>query len=173
MGTSNTLIEDNLIEWCGWADAERGWEAAGAKFHGARNLLFRRNVVRHMRKRVIRLVSDSQRSDSARPGRPCLHGDAARRQACVECASQSRSSMGGRITRAWSACARGDRHLWRDGIAGEQRRREIGIRMALGALPSQAIRLVVLDFPRQIEFEIRTGRRLRMRSVSRSLILRV
>jgi hypothetical protein len=49
MGTVDTLIEDNLIEWCGWADAERGWEAAGAKFHGARNLLFRRNVVRHMR----------------------------------------------------------------------------------------------------------------------------
>ena len=49
MGTSNALIEDNLIEWCGWADAERGWEAAGAKFHNARNLLFRRNVVRHMR----------------------------------------------------------------------------------------------------------------------------
>jgi len=49
MGTSNTLIEDNVIEWCGWADAERGWEAAGAKFHNARNLLFRRNVVRHMR----------------------------------------------------------------------------------------------------------------------------
>jgi len=49
MGTSNALIEDNLIEWCGWADAERGWEAAGAKFHNARNLLFRRNVVRHLR----------------------------------------------------------------------------------------------------------------------------
>jgi hypothetical protein len=49
MGTANTLIEDNLIEWCGWADAERGWEAAGAKFHFGRNLLFRRNVVRHMR----------------------------------------------------------------------------------------------------------------------------
>lgn len=49
MGTSNTLIEENLIEWCGWADAERGWEAAGAKFHNARNLLVRRNVVRHMR----------------------------------------------------------------------------------------------------------------------------
>ena len=49
MGTADTLIEDNLIEWCGWADAERGWEAAGAKFHNARNLLFRRNVVRHMR----------------------------------------------------------------------------------------------------------------------------
>ena len=43
------LVEDNLIEWCGWADAERGWEAAGAKFHFAHNLLFRRNVVRHIR----------------------------------------------------------------------------------------------------------------------------
>ncbi len=49
MGTSDTLIEDNLIEWCGWADAERGWEAAGAKFHGARNMMFRRNVIRHIR----------------------------------------------------------------------------------------------------------------------------
>jgi hypothetical protein len=49
LGTSDTLIEDNLIEWCGWADAERGWEAAGAKFHFAKNMLFHRNVVRHMR----------------------------------------------------------------------------------------------------------------------------
>ncbi|MDF0486530.1 right-handed parallel beta-helix repeat-containing protein [Sphingomonas sp. H39-1-10] len=49
MGTTDALIEDNLIEWCGWADAERGWEAAGAKFHRARNMLFRRNVIRHMR----------------------------------------------------------------------------------------------------------------------------
>ena len=49
MGTSDTVIEDNLIEWCGWADAERGWEAAGAKFHRAKNMLFRRNVIRHMR----------------------------------------------------------------------------------------------------------------------------
>lgn len=49
MGTSDTLIEDNLIEWCGWADAERGWEAAGAKFHRAHNMLFRRNVIRHIR----------------------------------------------------------------------------------------------------------------------------
>ena len=49
MGTSNTLVEDNLIEWCGWADAERGWEAAGAKFHRAKNMMFRRNVIRHMR----------------------------------------------------------------------------------------------------------------------------
>jgi Right handed beta helix region len=49
MGTSDTLVEDNLIEWVGWQDAERAWEAAGVKFHGAHNLLFRRNVVRHMR----------------------------------------------------------------------------------------------------------------------------
>jgi hypothetical protein len=49
MGTTNTLVEDNLVEWCGWADAERGWEAAGAKFHRAKNMLFRRNVVRHIR----------------------------------------------------------------------------------------------------------------------------
>jgi hypothetical protein len=49
MSTQNVLIEDNTIEWCGWANAERGWEAAGAKFHGARNMLFRRNVVRHIR----------------------------------------------------------------------------------------------------------------------------
>jgi hypothetical protein len=49
MGTTNTLVEDNLIEWVGWQDAERTWEAAGVKFHRARNLLFRRNVVRHMR----------------------------------------------------------------------------------------------------------------------------
>ena len=49
MRTQDTLIEDNLIEWCGWADAERAWEAAAAKFHGAHNLLFRCNVVRHIR----------------------------------------------------------------------------------------------------------------------------
>jgi hypothetical protein len=49
MGTTNALVEDNLIEWVGWQDAERAWEAAGVKFHRARNLLFRRNVVRHMR----------------------------------------------------------------------------------------------------------------------------
>ncbi|MET0556368.1 MAG: right-handed parallel beta-helix repeat-containing protein [Vicinamibacteria bacterium] len=49
MGTTNTLVEDNLVEWVGWQGAERAWEAAGAKFHRARNLLFRRNVVRHIR----------------------------------------------------------------------------------------------------------------------------
>jgi hypothetical protein len=49
MGTTNTLIEDNLIEWVGWQDAERAWEAAGIKLHRARNLLLRRNVIRHIR----------------------------------------------------------------------------------------------------------------------------
>lgn len=49
MGTQNTLVEDNLIEWVGWQDAERAWEAAGVKFHRARNMLFRRNVIRHIR----------------------------------------------------------------------------------------------------------------------------
>jgi hypothetical protein len=49
MGTQNMLVEDNLLEWIGWADAERAWEAAAIKLHGARNFLFRRNVVRHIR----------------------------------------------------------------------------------------------------------------------------
>lgn len=49
MGTRDVLVENNLIEWCGWADAEREWESAGVKFHSAQNLLFRNNVVRHMR----------------------------------------------------------------------------------------------------------------------------
>jgi hypothetical protein len=49
MGTQNVLVEDNLIEWVGWQGAERAWESAGAKFHGARNMLFRHNVVRHIR----------------------------------------------------------------------------------------------------------------------------
>jgi hypothetical protein len=30
LGTKDAVVEDNLIEWCGWADAERAWEAAGA-----------------------------------------------------------------------------------------------------------------------------------------------
>ena len=49
MGTTDALIEGNLIEWCGWADAERGWEAAATKFHRAKNMLYRRNVIRHIR----------------------------------------------------------------------------------------------------------------------------
>jgi len=63
MGTSNTLIEDNLIEWVGWQDAERAWEAAGVKLHRARNLLFRRNVIRHIRHaNALWLDSDNRNS---------------------------------------------------------------------------------------------------------------
>ncbi|MFB3776489.1 MAG: right-handed parallel beta-helix repeat-containing protein [Bryobacteraceae bacterium] len=43
------LMEKNLFEWIGWQDAERSWEAGGLKLHGARNMLFRNNVIRHMR----------------------------------------------------------------------------------------------------------------------------
>jgi hypothetical protein len=49
VGTRDVLVEDNLFEWCGWADAEREWESAAAKFHQAQNMLFRRNVIRHIR----------------------------------------------------------------------------------------------------------------------------
>jgi len=49
IGTHDVLVEDNLLEWCGWADAEREWESAAAKFHSAQNMLFRRNVIRHIR----------------------------------------------------------------------------------------------------------------------------
>ena len=49
MGTSNLLVEDNLFEWIGWQDAEHMSESAGIKFHNARNLLLRNNVIRHMR----------------------------------------------------------------------------------------------------------------------------
>lgn len=49
MSTQNTLVENNLIEWVGWQNAERAWEAAGAKFHFATNMLFRNNIIRHIR----------------------------------------------------------------------------------------------------------------------------
>ncbi|MEO8596928.1 MAG: right-handed parallel beta-helix repeat-containing protein [Candidatus Solibacter sp.] len=49
MGTRDLLVEDNLIEWVGWQDAEHMSESAGIKFHNARNLLLRNNVIRHMR----------------------------------------------------------------------------------------------------------------------------
>jgi parallel beta helix pectate lyase-like protein len=63
MGTSDTLIEGNLIEWVGWQDAERAWEAAGVKLHRARNLLFRRNVIRHIRHaNALWLDSDNRNS---------------------------------------------------------------------------------------------------------------
>jgi hypothetical protein len=43
------VIEKNLVEWVGWQDAEREWEAGGVKLHMARDLVFRNNVIRHMR----------------------------------------------------------------------------------------------------------------------------
>jgi hypothetical protein len=43
------VIEKNLIEWVGWQDAEREWEAGGVKLHSARDGMFRHNVIRHMR----------------------------------------------------------------------------------------------------------------------------
>lgn len=49
IGTRDAVVEDNLLEWCGWADAEREWESAAVKFHAARNMLLRRNVFRHIR----------------------------------------------------------------------------------------------------------------------------
>jgi hypothetical protein len=49
MGTSNLLVENNLFEWIGWQNAEHMSESAGIKFHNARNLLLRNNVIRHMR----------------------------------------------------------------------------------------------------------------------------
>ncbi len=48
-GTQNVLVENNTIEWIGWADAEREWESGAIKFHSARNMLLRHNVIRHVR----------------------------------------------------------------------------------------------------------------------------
>ncbi|HEV2279736.1 MAG TPA: right-handed parallel beta-helix repeat-containing protein [Acidobacteriaceae bacterium] len=48
-GPQNTLVENNLFEWIGWQDAAMMSESAGTKMHVAHNLLFRNNVVRHIR----------------------------------------------------------------------------------------------------------------------------
>jgi parallel beta-helix repeat protein len=48
-GPRNTLVEKNLFEWIGWQDAAMMSESGGTKMHVARNLLFRNNVVRHIR----------------------------------------------------------------------------------------------------------------------------
>ena len=50
VGAGNVgVIEKNLVEWVGWQDSERSWESGAVKLHGARNLLFRNNVIRHIR----------------------------------------------------------------------------------------------------------------------------
>jgi hypothetical protein len=48
-GPQNTLVEKNLFEWIGWQDAALMSESGGTKMHVAKNLLFRNNVVRHIR----------------------------------------------------------------------------------------------------------------------------
>jgi hypothetical protein len=48
-GPQSTLVEKNLFEWIGWQDAAMMSESGGTKMHTARNLLFRNNVVRHIR----------------------------------------------------------------------------------------------------------------------------
>ena len=48
-GPQNVLVEKNLFEWIGWQDAARMSESGGTKMHRTHNLLFRNNVVRHIR----------------------------------------------------------------------------------------------------------------------------
>lgn len=48
-GPQFTLVEKNLFEWIGWQDAAMMSESGGTKMHVAHNLLFRNNVVRHIR----------------------------------------------------------------------------------------------------------------------------
>lgn len=48
-GPRDTLVERNLFEWIGWQDAAMMSESGGTKMHTARNLLFRNNVLRHIR----------------------------------------------------------------------------------------------------------------------------
>ena len=48
-GPQITLVEKNLFEWIGWQDAAMMSESGGTKMHTAHNLLFRNNVVRHIR----------------------------------------------------------------------------------------------------------------------------
>ena len=48
-GPRKTLVENNLFEWIGWQDAAMMSESGGTKMHGAKDLLFRNNVIRHIR----------------------------------------------------------------------------------------------------------------------------
>ena len=48
-GLHNVLVEKNLFEWIGWQDAAGMSESAGMKLHNSIDLLFRENVVRHIR----------------------------------------------------------------------------------------------------------------------------
>lgn len=48
-GPDSVLVEKNLFEWIGWQDAARMSESGGTKMHVAKNLLFRHNIIRHIR----------------------------------------------------------------------------------------------------------------------------
>jgi hypothetical protein len=48
-GPQNVLVEKNLFEWIGWQDAARMSESGGTKMHRTKNILFRNNIVRHIR----------------------------------------------------------------------------------------------------------------------------
>ncbi len=48
-GPQFTLVEKNLFEWIGWQDAAMMSESGATKMHGARDLLFRNNIIRHIR----------------------------------------------------------------------------------------------------------------------------
>ena len=48
-GPQGMLVEKNLFEWIGWQDAASMSESGGTKMHTAHDLLFRNNVVRHIR----------------------------------------------------------------------------------------------------------------------------
>ena len=48
IGSNYLLIEDNIIEDIGWQRVYYSWESAGIKVHHAKNMMFRRNIVRNM-----------------------------------------------------------------------------------------------------------------------------
>lgn len=48
MHLENSLIEDNLLEHCGWQNAEHAFESGGIKLHWTRDVLIRRNVFRNI-----------------------------------------------------------------------------------------------------------------------------
>ena len=45
-GVNNLLVEDNLVEGCGWHGIERAYESANIKLHRVRDSVFRRNLIR-------------------------------------------------------------------------------------------------------------------------------
>jgi hypothetical protein len=48
-GPQDVLVEGNLFEWIGWQNAANMSESAAMKMHNAVNVLFKNNLVRHIR----------------------------------------------------------------------------------------------------------------------------